>query len=68
MSDYVEHGVTGLLVPPGDPQRLAVAVEQLLREPERARALGSRAAEVTRRDFSTTAMTGRLAELMERML
>lgn len=68
MSDYVEHGVTGLLVPPGDPQRLAAAVEQLLREPERAKALGTRAAEVTRRDFSTMAMTGRLAELMGRML
>lgn len=68
MSDYVEHGVTGLLVPPDDPQRLAAAVEHLLREPERARALGDRAAQVTRRDFSTRAMTGRLAELMERML
>ncbi len=38
--DAVVDGVTGLLVPPRDPQALAAALASLLRDPERARAMG----------------------------
>ena len=38
--DAVVDGVTGLLVPPRDPQALAQALASLLRDPERARAMG----------------------------
>lgn len=38
--DVVAPGVTGLLVPPRDPQALAAATIELLRNPERARAFG----------------------------
>jgi glycosyltransferase involved in cell wall biosynthesis len=38
--ETVVHGVTGLLVPPGDADGLAVAVMGLLADPEQARAMG----------------------------
>lgn len=39
-ADAVEDGVTGLLVPPADPARLAAAIEALLGDPERRTAMG----------------------------
>ncbi|MBN1484754.1 MAG: glycosyltransferase family 4 protein [Chloroflexia bacterium] len=38
--EVVQHGETGLLVPPQDPVALAEAVRQLLADPERRRAMG----------------------------
>ncbi len=40
LPEIVVHGGTGLLVPPGDEGALAEAVVALLRDPDRARALG----------------------------
>jgi glycosyltransferase involved in cell wall biosynthesis len=39
--EQVEHGVTGLLVPPGDVQAFAAAVERLLRDPALRERLGT---------------------------
>lgn len=39
--EIVEDGKTGLLVPPGNPQALAAALERLAARPEEARALGA---------------------------
>lgn len=39
-AETIEHEVSGLLVPPGDPQALAAAVGRLLGEPRLARAMG----------------------------
>lgn len=52
----IRDGVTGLLVPPGDPVALAQAVDRLARDPGYARAIGARARQdmVTRRDASLT--------------
>lgn len=41
--DLVDHGRTGLLVPPGDAQALAAALKRLASDPTRAQALGDAA-------------------------
>jgi len=38
--EVVDHGQTGLLVPPGDPDRLAGAVIELLQSPDRMKQMG----------------------------
>jgi glycosyltransferase involved in cell wall biosynthesis len=38
--ELIEHGTTGLLVPPESPRELSQALEALIREPARRRALG----------------------------
>jgi glycosyltransferase involved in cell wall biosynthesis len=50
--ELVEHGRTGLLVPPGDPAALAAAIERIARDPSLASALGSRARQRVRDGFS----------------
>ena len=40
--EVIEDGVTGVLVPPTDPGPMAEALLMLLREPDRARAIGIR--------------------------
>ena len=42
-SDVVTDGVDGVLVPPGDPQRLAEELQRAHHEPERLRAMGEAA-------------------------
>jgi glycosyltransferase involved in cell wall biosynthesis len=41
-AEILEDGVTGLIVPPHDPARLATAILTLLDDPEKARAMGRR--------------------------
>jgi glycosyltransferase involved in cell wall biosynthesis len=50
-SEVITTGVDGVLVPPGDPEQLAVALRRVLGDPEFARSLG-RAATVRARAFS----------------
>jgi glycosyltransferase involved in cell wall biosynthesis len=42
VGEIVREGETGLLVPPGDPVALAAALERMLADPGRARAMGAR--------------------------
>lgn len=55
--DAVEDGVTGLLVPPGDPSALRAALERLLADREIRTRLGATARERARERFSWEAAT-----------
>ena len=55
--DAVDHGVTGLRVPPRDPAALRAAIETLLASPDLRQALGAAAREVARERFSWPAAT-----------
>jgi len=60
--EVVEDGVTGILVPPGQPPALSRAVTQLLRDPARARAMGAAGRARVERDFTLErTVTGHLA-------
>jgi glycosyltransferase involved in cell wall biosynthesis len=54
--DVVEDGVTGLLVPPGDPAALARALNDLLHQPDRRTALAAAATRAVETRFSLEAM------------
>ena len=58
-------GVTGLLVPPGDPDRLAQAIERLLADPEVGAGMGRQGRARIEERYSAAAQTRRLIELFE---
>lgn len=59
----VEDGVTGVVVPARAPQRLADALEQLLRDPVLARSMGAAGRAAVQERFSSTMTVGLLSEL-----
>lgn len=65
IGDVLEHAATGLLVPPGDADSLAAAIERLIDDAQFARRLGAsaRAAAVAR--HSWTQHTRRIVEALE---
>lgn len=67
MDDYIQHGTTGLLVPPGDVDAFSRAVNSLLDDPDRAFEMGVAAASQVRERFTTDHMATRLACLLRRV-
>jgi len=61
--ELVSDGVTGLLAPPGDRQRLARAMQRLLEEPGLARRMGTAARERVVKQFSVRRQVDRLMDL-----
>jgi alpha-maltose-1-phosphate synthase len=61
--EVVEGSVTGLLVPPGDPASLADALNMLVRDPERAAAMGEAGRDRAVAEFSWDAIAAQTAEL-----
>lgn len=64
MDDYIEHGVTGLLVPPYDVDALSISVNSLLDDPDRAHEMGVAAAAKVRHRFTSDHMASRLSDLL----
>lgn len=66
--EVVFDGESGILVPPGDPDALAAAIEELLADPERARALGARARELAIERFGVERCVDGYVEVYERIV
>jgi phosphatidyl-myo-inositol dimannoside synthase len=64
-TDVVEDNVNGLLVPPGDSERLAEALAVLLEDELLRTKLGERGAEILRRDFSFEVFQSKLELILE---
>jgi glycosyltransferase involved in cell wall biosynthesis len=62
IGDWLEDGVSGLCVPPGDPRSLARALNELLADPERQAAMGAAGRESVARRFSPERHLSRLLE------
>ncbi len=66
--ELVQHGETGLLVPPGDGRRLLEALEQMHADPRLRRRMGRRAGERARRHHDWAKVGERVERLFERRL
>lgn len=64
-SDVVSDGVDGLLVPPGDPQRLAEELQRIHHEPERRREMGQAARRSAQR-YAWPRVADQVTEVYER--
>lgn len=67
LTDIIEDGVTGILVPPGDPAALRAAIQQLWQQPELAQRLGAagrqRVEECNRLDLFVAAVRQAVADV-----
>ena len=68
LAEIIEDGVTGFLVPPEDPKRLAESIASLLRSTDMATCVGTRAREFVQTHFSIDLMTDRILGLYGELL
>jgi L-malate glycosyltransferase len=66
--EVIEDGVTGILVPPRDPEAFGNAVSSLLRDPARREAMGRAGRDRVRRHFSLTSVARRYESLYAEVL
>ena len=66
--DIVEEGVTGLLVPHGDVERLSQALESLFSNPARAREMGARGKDRVAKNFSFAQFQLHLTRILDDVL
>jgi glycosyltransferase involved in cell wall biosynthesis len=64
LREVVEHGVTGLMVPPGDPGALAAALDRLLNDPETRQRMGE-AGRLRARQFEAATVVPHIIEVFE---
>ncbi len=67
-TEQVDDGVTGLLIPPGDPVALAAALESLMADPDLLRRMAIAAPLRVSRRFSLDEMMARLTGIYEHVL
>jgi glycosyltransferase involved in cell wall biosynthesis len=68
VSDLVEDGKTGLLVPPRAPKAFSGAMEALLGDPDRGREMGRLARETVYPKYSHAALIDRMDRLYSSLL
>jgi len=68
VSAALAQGVAGVLVPPGDPQALAAALDGVLSDPQRAGELGRAAARRAAAEYDISRMVRRYVDLYEEAL
>jgi glycosyltransferase involved in cell wall biosynthesis len=68
LPEVVEHGVTGLLVPPADPERLAAGIIALLDDADRRREMGAAGRLRLERQFTIATLLDRYTMVYERVL
>lgn len=64
LREVVQHGLTGLLVPPGDPDALAAALDRLLDDPKLRKSM-KEASKVQTRLFGARTVVPRIVEVYE---
>ena len=68
-TSYVtQHEQTGLVVPPNDPHALAEAINRLLADPARRKALGAAARQRAQAEFSVERMIDRVEDLYQSLI
>jgi glycogen synthase len=68
LPDKVQSGVSGWLVPPGDPSALAAAISGALAQPERLRTMGAAGRAIVEREFSWEAAGAATLRLYDELL
>ena len=68
METYVEDGKTGILVRPGDPEAMAGAIEELLRDPDRRREMGEAGRQSVLERFTTETLNENLAAFIREVV
>ena len=66
--EIVEHGVTGLLVPPSDPPALAAAIRRLFTDRQATKTMGRRGQERFTARFTAARMAQDMLNLYRRVL
>ncbi len=68
LAELVEHGRTGILVPPERPERLAAAIGGLLEDPLRRACLAEAARDFVRRSHDLPVLVGRYLDLFDALI
>ncbi len=68
LPEIIEHGLTGMLVPPADPRALADAIAALLRDADLRKRFSTASTERARQHFSAQRMANETAELYRELL
>jgi glycosyltransferase involved in cell wall biosynthesis len=63
VSEVVDHGINGLLVPPHQPRELANALIKLLKDPKRAKEMGERGRNKIEKEYSIELMAAKVEGL-----